>query len=63
MLREDLPAKRYISQFSDWEMAFRSISDLPFGDHKKLVVIDEFPYMCKGITAFHLSCKTYGIWT
>ena len=26
MLREDLPAKRYISQFSDWEMAFRSIS-------------------------------------
>ena len=48
MLREDLPAKRYISQFSDWEMAFRSISDLPFGDHKKLVVIDEFPYMCKG---------------
>lgn len=48
MLREDLHAKRYISQFSDWEMAFRSISDLPFGDHKKLVVIDEFPYMCKG---------------
>lgn len=48
ILKEDIPAKQYISEFSDWESAFRSIIDLPFGNEKKLVVIDEFPYMCKG---------------
>lgn len=47
MLREDLPAKRYISQFSDWEQAFRAILELPYGNVKKLLMIDEFPYMCK----------------
>lgn len=48
LFREDIPAKKYISSFSDWEKAFEALSDLPFGDAKKLVVIDEFPYMCKG---------------
>ena len=48
ILREDIPAKQYISGFADWEKAFRAILDLPYGDKKKLVVIDEFPYMCKG---------------
>ena len=48
MLREDIPAKQYISEFADWENAFRSILDLPYGNKKKLIVIDEFPYMCKG---------------
>lgn len=48
LLREDIPAKRYITEFSDWEAAFRAILDLPYGDRKKLVVIDEFPYMCRG---------------
>lgn len=47
MLREDIPAKRYTDQFADWDKAFRSILDLPYGDRKKLLVIDEFPYMCK----------------
>ena len=28
--------------------AFHSILDLPYGNKKKLIVIDEFPYMCKG---------------
>ena len=28
--------------------AFVAILDLPYGEQKKLVVIDEFPYMCKG---------------
>lgn len=46
MLKENIPARQYISSFPDWEKAFRSIADLPFGDSKKLVVIDEFPYMC-----------------
>ncbi len=47
LMQEDIPAKRYVSEFADWEKAFRAILDLPFGDEKKLVVIDEFPYMCR----------------
>lgn len=48
ILREDLPVKRYITEFPDWERAFRAILDLPYGSDKKLIVIDEFPYMCRG---------------
>ena len=48
LLREDIPAKQYIAKFADWEKAFHSILDLPYGERKKLIVIDEFPYMCKG---------------
>ena len=48
MLREDLPVKQYIEQFADWEKAFLAVMDLPYGDQKKLLIIDEFPYMCKG---------------
>lgn len=47
MFKEDIPAKRYVDQFADWDKAFRAVLDLPYGDHKKLLVIDEFPYMCK----------------
>ncbi|MCM1164780.1 MAG: ATP-binding protein [Lachnospiraceae bacterium] len=48
MLKEKIPAANYISEFSDWEKALRSIIDLPYGEQKRLLVIDEFPYMCKG---------------
>lgn len=48
IFKENIPAKQYISEFADWESAFRSVLDLPYGDKKKLLVIDEFPYMCKG---------------
>ena len=48
MLNENIPAREYISEFADWEKAFRSVDDLPYGDNKKLLVIDEFPYMCRG---------------
>lgn len=47
ILREDIPAKNYISEFGDWEQAFLSILELPYKNNKKLIVIDEFPYMCK----------------
>ena len=47
MLDQDIPAKKYVSEFDDWEAAFTSIVDLPYGNQKKLVVIDEFPEMCK----------------
>ena len=48
VLNENIPAREYISEFADWEKAFRSVNDLPYGDKKKLLVIDEFPYMCRG---------------
>lgn len=48
LLKENIPARAYISEFPDWEKAFRCILDLPHSGKKKLVVIDEFPYMCKG---------------
>lgn len=34
LLQEDIPAKQYISEFSDWEKAFGAILDLPYGDKK-----------------------------
>ncbi|MDO4284637.1 MAG: ATP-binding protein [Eubacteriales bacterium] len=46
LLSAGLPAARYIRQFSDWESALRSLPELPFSG-KKLIVIDEFPYMVK----------------
>ena len=48
MLKENIPAANYISEFADWEKAFRAIAELPYGEQKRLLVIDEFPYMCKG---------------
>ena len=48
LLREKIPASSYITEFTDWEKAFLSVMELPYGDAKKLIVIDEFPYMCKG---------------
>lgn len=48
VFKENIPARQYISEFSDWESAFRSVLDLPYGDKKKLLIVDEFPYMCKG---------------
>lgn len=48
IFKEDIPAKRYISEFSDWESAFRSVLAFSYGDRKKLLVVDEFPYICRG---------------
>ena len=48
ILKENIPAKNYITEFADWEKAFGAVLDLPYGDKKKLFIIDEFPYMCKG---------------
>lgn len=46
LLKENISASQYIDEFKDWEQAFMAINDLPF-HNKKLVIIDEFPYMCK----------------
>lgn len=50
LLSTGMPAARYVDQFTDWEQAFGSICELP-GEGKKLIIIDEFPYMCKGNSA------------
>lgn len=47
LLKENIPAASYIKEFSDWETALKSVLDLPYSDEKKLIVIDEFPYMCR----------------
>ena len=47
MLQKELPAAQYIKRFANWEQALGSVSELP-GEEKKLLVIDEFPYMVKG---------------
>lgn len=51
LLKENIPAKNYVSEFEDWEKAFRAIGQLPYGEKKKLIVIDEFPYMCAANTS------------
>jgi AAA+ ATPase superfamily predicted ATPase len=48
VLSSGVPAAKYVSVFPDWEAALRSIAELPSKGEKKLLVIDEFPYMCKG---------------
>lgn len=48
ILNAGSPAVKYIDVFPDWDTAIRGFSELPTGDVKKLLVIDEFPYMCKG---------------
>lgn len=46
ILKTGIPAAQYIHEFQDWESAFTSILEFP-GNEKKLLVIDEFPYMCR----------------
>ena len=48
LLRENIPASKYLNEFADWESAFRAMLEIPYKSSKKLIVIDEFPYMCKG---------------
>lgn len=43
-----ISSSKYSLAFGDWESAFKSILELPSDGKKKLLVIDEFPYMCKG---------------
>ena len=42
--RQDI--KAYTDCFSDWDKAFSFIGEME-GDKKTIIVIDEFPYMCK----------------
>ena len=46
MLKPDMPASKYVKTFDDWTSALEAITELP-SKNKKLLVIDEFPYMAK----------------
>ena len=46
ILQKDIPASKYIESFNDWEQLFKSILELD-KNSKRLVIIDEFPYMVK----------------
>ena len=47
ILASGIPASQYIDVFPDWERAFHSVTELPSEGAEKLLIIDEFPYMCK----------------
>ena len=47
ILKAGIPAAKYIDSFQDWEAALKSILELPSQNSKKLLIIDEFPYMCR----------------
>ncbi len=46
MLLSHRGANHYIDKFADWDKAFSYIGELE-GEDKTVIVIDEFPYMCK----------------
>lgn len=49
ILKNNTEAGKYITKFADWDSAFGALTDLQGSDDgKQVVVIDEFPYMCKG---------------
>lgn len=49
ILSFDIPQRRYLTEFSNWEQAFLAIKDVSVVNEKKqILVIDEFPYMAKG---------------
>ncbi len=47
LLKSGMPAARFLNKFPDWESAMHSMMDIP-SEGKKILIIDEFPYMCKG---------------
>ena len=47
VLQKGIPAAKYLNSFTNWEQALGSVAELP-GNGKKLLIIDEFPYMVKG---------------
>ncbi len=47
LLQMDIPAAQFLDTFRDWEQAFRSVLQIADSE-RKLLLIDEFPYMVKG---------------
>lgn len=51
ILQEDNPAAKYITKFQEWKQVFENIGETATENRKKLLVIDEFPYMVKNNTS------------
>ena len=47
VLSFNTPAAEYVTTFNDWGDAFSELAKIE-SDKKTVVVLDEFPYMCKG---------------
>ena len=47
ILESGHPASQYVKSFSDWEAALSGVMDISTNEGKRLLIIDEFPYMCK----------------
>lgn len=47
LLEKDARAAKYLRSFEDWQQAFSSLADDGAPSERKLLVIDEFPYMVK----------------
>ena len=47
MSRSGVSSEKHRNAIPDWEAAFKMILDLPTSGEKKLLIIDEFQYMCK----------------
>ena len=61
ILRENIPAAKYITEFADWEAAFRSVLELPFGEKKSWWLSMSF-HICAGIIAGFLRfCRICGM--
>jgi AAA+ ATPase superfamily predicted ATPase len=59
LLQKGVPMARYIKRFAGWSQAFGSVAELP-STGRKLLVIDEFPYMVRGNAAIPSVLQT--IW-
>lgn len=46
LLSSGMEAAHYLHTFGNWHSAFSAISSIP-GEYKKLIVLDEFPYMAQ----------------
>jgi len=47
ILTNDHPAKKYLTEFASWEQALDAVCEIT-SFPRKLLIIDEFPYMVKG---------------
>ena len=61
LMKEDIPAKKYVSHFADWEQAFRAICELPYGEKRSWSSSMSFRIFARPIQVFRRSCRTFGI--
>ena len=61
LLTEKVPASQYVSEFEDWEKAFRAISDLPYGNEKKLVACEVKPSKSDGRRMLQSITEEYSV--